>query len=285
MVLHIMESERPGQRRGVPILAPVMERLKQLSRYSDAEIMAAVVSAFFTAAITSERGADAAGRCPRRASRSPTGSDGNQVPARQRRDRRPAPARSSSRSTRPPQRRLRAVRDRGLPQIGAGLGMPLRAAGDAVHRELLGVAAARSSRPGSASRSAGAHGDARFCQPIYEQWLEEAVARGYIRRPGFFADPLVRAAWCGAEWHGPTQGQLDPTKEVEAAEKRVAGGFSTRTRETAELTGGNWERNHRVASARSASAARGVADQPVDVDRDDPPADARTPPPTQEEAA
>jgi hypothetical protein len=65
----------------------------------------------------------------------------------------------------------------------------------------------------------------RFCQPIYEQWLEEAVARGYIAAPGFFADPVVRAAWCRAEWHGPTQGQLDPTKEVEAAEKRVAGGI------------------------------------------------------------
>jgi hypothetical protein len=27
---------------------------------------------------------------------------------------------------------------------------------------------------------------------------------------------------------------------------RVQGGFSTRTQETAELTGTNWERNHRV---------------------------------------
>jgi capsid protein len=55
LVLHLMEPERIGQRRGIPMLAPVMEKLKQLSRYSHAELMAAVVSGMFTAAITSER--------------------------------------------------------------------------------------------------------------------------------------------------------------------------------------------------------------------------------------
>ncbi|MCX4265325.1 MAG: phage portal protein, partial [Firmicutes bacterium] len=47
-VLHIMNRERIGQRRGVPLLAPVIEALKQLGRYTDAELTAAVVSGFFT---------------------------------------------------------------------------------------------------------------------------------------------------------------------------------------------------------------------------------------------
>ena len=34
-------------------------------------------------------------------------------------------------------------------------------------------------------------------------------------------------------------------KEVKAAVLRVENGFSTRQRETAELTGGDWELNHR----------------------------------------
>ena len=47
-ILHIMTRERIGQRRGVPILAPVIESLKQIGRYTDAELVAAVVSGLFT---------------------------------------------------------------------------------------------------------------------------------------------------------------------------------------------------------------------------------------------
>lgn len=36
-----------------------------------------------------------------------------------------------------------------------------------------------------------------FCKPIYEIWLSEAVALGRIQAPGFFSDPLIRAAWLG----------------------------------------------------------------------------------------
>lgn len=47
-VLHIMQRERAGQRRGVPILAPVLETLKQLERYAEAETTAALLGAIFT---------------------------------------------------------------------------------------------------------------------------------------------------------------------------------------------------------------------------------------------
>ena len=84
-----------------------------------------------------------------------------------------------------------------------------------------------------------------FCQPIYEEWLQEAVLKGRVKAPGFFDDPMIRYAYSWADWTGPSQGQLDPVKEVKAAILRVENGFSTRQRETAELTGGDWELNHR----------------------------------------
>ncbi|MBQ7170040.1 MAG: phage portal protein, partial [Synergistaceae bacterium] len=84
-----------------------------------------------------------------------------------------------------------------------------------------------------------------FCQPIYEEWLQEAVLKGRVIAPGFFDDPMIRYAYSWADWTGPSQGQLDPVKEVKAAILRVENGFSTRQRETAELTGGDWELNHR----------------------------------------
>ena len=39
---------RPGQVRGVPWIAPILEPLKQLNRYTDAELKAAVDSAIFS---------------------------------------------------------------------------------------------------------------------------------------------------------------------------------------------------------------------------------------------
>ena len=47
-VLCLMQRERAGQLRGVPLLAPVLESLKQLGRFTDAELTAAVISAMFT---------------------------------------------------------------------------------------------------------------------------------------------------------------------------------------------------------------------------------------------
>ena len=82
-----------------------------------------------------------------------------------------------------------------------------------------------------------------FCQPVYELWLAEAVARGRIKAPGFFDDPLLRAAWCGARWIGPVQGTLDPKKEVEAAILQVHHGFRTHEQVARELGGGDWEEN------------------------------------------
>lgn len=82
-----------------------------------------------------------------------------------------------------------------------------------------------------------------FCQPIYEVWLAEAVALGRIKAPGFFDDPLVRAAWCRANWIGPVQGQLDPIKEARAAIMLINSGIKTHSQVTREMSGGDWETN------------------------------------------
>ena len=53
---------------------------------------------------------------------------------------------------------------------------------------------------------------ADWCRPIYEIFIYEAVARGRLNAPGFFNDPIKRMAWLGANFIGPSQGMLDPTK-------------------------------------------------------------------------
>lgn len=46
-----MQRERAGQRRGVPLLAPVLESLKQIGRYTEAELDAAMIAAMVTVMI------------------------------------------------------------------------------------------------------------------------------------------------------------------------------------------------------------------------------------------
>ncbi len=91
-----------------------------------------------------------------------------------------------------------------------------------------------------------------FCQPVYEAWLAEAVARGRIKAPGFFQDPLIRAAWCGARWIGPVQGSLDPKKEAEAAVLQIQHALKTHEQVTTELSGGDWEENVEQLAAENA---------------------------------
>ena len=84
-----------------------------------------------------------------------------------------------------------------------------------------------------------------FCQPVYEAWLAEAVARGRIQAPGFFSDPAIRKAYADCKWNGPSRTALNPIQEVNAAKMRVEEGFSTAEEETAQLTGGDYNRNIR----------------------------------------
>ena len=82
-----------------------------------------------------------------------------------------------------------------------------------------------------------------FCQPIYELWLSEAVAIGRIKAPGFFNDPLIRAAWCGARWIGPVQGSLDPQKEANAYITLINNGLMTHEQASTQLGNGDFEEN------------------------------------------
>jgi len=246
-VLHLMEAERPEQRRGVPILAPVIESLKQLERYTEAELMAAVISGMFTVFIETE--SEDAGEFGIAPIDNPTGeplpSGGGDDDLRL--------GNGAVQFLQPGEKATIANPGRPnsgfdpfvtaiLRQVGASLEIPY---------ELL---LKHFTSSYSASRAAlleawkmfrmrRAWMSADFCQPIYEEWFAEAVIKGRIDAPGFFDDPLLLKAYTRAEWHGPSQGQLDPVKEANAAVIRVENGFSTRQREAAELTGSEYESN------------------------------------------
>lgn len=242
-VLMIFESERAEQYRGVPYLSPVIEALKQLTRYSEAEIMAAVITGFFTVFITSEKGTsenlftgiaedDSANLENKRNYGMGAGMINMLAPGE---DVKFAdPSRPSS--------NFDAFTAAYAKYIGAALEIP---------SELLlkQFGASYSASKAALEEAWKAFRMKRtwlvndFCQPIYEAWLVEAIARKRIKAPGFYLDASIREAWCKCAWNGPSQGMLDPLKEVNAATKRVELGISTREIETMEMSGGNFDDN------------------------------------------
>ncbi|WP_069997761.1 phage portal protein [Cellulosilyticum sp. I15G10I2] len=244
-VLHIMESERIGQRRGVPLLAPVIEALKQLGRYTEAELMGAVVSGMFTVfiktnnpseppigeSISEEDRVDDEDSNSLELGNGAIVSLGDGEEIQTANPNRPNTAFDGFVST--------ICR-----QIGAALEIPPEL--------LLKQFTASYSASRAALLEAWKMFKMRrtwlandFCQPIYSEWLTEAVAKGRIYAPGFLTNPLAKQAYCQAEWNGPSPGQLNPTVEAQAAKIRVEEGFSTRQQETVEMNGGDFSRNHR----------------------------------------
>ena len=69
---------------------------------------------------------------------------------------------------------------------------------------------------------------------------------GRVEINDFENDILIRKAYSNAIWSGTSQGQLDPIKEVNAAILRINAGLSTRSRETIELNGGDFEQNIKI---------------------------------------
>lgn len=245
-VLHIMNRERIGQRRGVPLLAPVIEALKQLGRYTNAELVAAVVSGYFTIFIEKDKVSEDMAM-------------GQAVPEEEQVDR------DDENSLELMQGGILDLQEGehanptnpGRPnpvfenfvsaicrQIGAALEIPYEVLMKTFNSS---YSASRASllEFWKAVKMYRAWLVTDFCQPIFEEWLTEAVAKGRIAAPGFFTDPLVRKAYCKAEWSGPAQGLLNPVQEVSAAAARVENGFSTREREAAEMNGSDFWQNAR----------------------------------------
>lgn len=242
-VLMIYESERAEQYRGVPYLAPVIESLKQLTRYSEAEMMAAVINGFFTVFVTSENNPGDM----------PFGGVLDDEDSIMDDDMsyelgpgmvnvlRPGEKIEIADAKRPATN-FDAFVSSLAKYVGAALEIPV---------ELL-LKSFNSSYSSSRAALLEAWKAFRmkrtwlandFCQPVYEMFLTEAISSGRIHAPGFFLDPMIKKAYCKCQWNGPAPGMIDPLKEVNAAEKRIALKISTHDRETTEMTGGDFESN------------------------------------------
>jgi lambda family phage portal protein len=246
VVLHMFKTLRPEQTRGVSYLAPVIEPLKQIGRYSEAEITAAVVSAMFSVFIetpgTGTAGGFMGGGIPGQVNgidMTPKGSSMTKLASGMIIEGLPGEKISTINPGRP-NTAFEPFVNAVFTQIGVGLGQPkevmmryYQSSYSAARAAILdGWKTFRENRTWAVTN---------FCQPCLERVLFESVARGYLVAPGFLDNSEIRSAYCAAEWAGTPMGSIDPLKEGLAAEKWLSIGATTLRRVTQEHSGEDWE--------------------------------------------
>lgn len=238
-VLHVHVKERVEQTRGKPILAPVIEQFRMLDSYQRTELQSAIVNSIVAgvletpmdpAGIAEMMGGDPNAYLAAKNEYRVQLEGGTVVPLY------PGDKMTPFTPSRPSQQ-YSAFVESVLRQIGSCMGLPY----ELVLKDF--------SKTNYSSARAALNEAWRFfinrrtwlatywCAPIYRLWLEEAVNAGMIEAPDFYENAEF---YLRAKWIGPGRGQIDPTKEAEAAQIRMDTFTSTLEDECAEQ-GRDWE--------------------------------------------
>lgn len=256
-VLHIYKKLRPGQKRGVPLLAHVIEDVKQLTRYKGAEVDAAVLTAMFTVFVKSVN--NIAGNQLKDGYVPPDLADGPNIPlpgysvkdsTDERDDRVYEMGRAnviemdenqdiSVADPKHPISGFGSFLEASAKEIGSSVGVPY---GMLMlnFQSSFSASKAELQEFWKTVRHYRYFSKNKIYKPVYAMWMAEAVIKGRIDAPGFFDDVSRREAWLKSDFIGPGQGMIDPLKESKAMETRIKNKITNREREFNNLYEGDW---------------------------------------------
>ena len=238
-VIHDFDAERSGQSRGTPLLASILPQFKNLDRYTQAELQAALMNAMIFGAITTPMSGD---DIQEWLSKDPESY------AKSRLEHAVRMQSGSLLALHPGDDLKPFIPQRPAAQFGAfteNIYRVIAVALDMPYELLLKdfskttYSSARASML-EAWRSFNRRRDwlgTMWMDPIYGLFLEELVNDGRIEAPGFYEN---RAAYQRCRWIGPGKGWVDPVKEAQAAQIRVDSYVSTLEDECAQQ-GLDWE--------------------------------------------
>ena len=251
-ILHIFNAERADQYRGVPFLAPVVEAIKQLTRYAEAEIMAALVNSLFTIFITTETGNDMGGF-------SGDGEDGGSDYPESGEENEDDEVKVGSGNVAflKDGEKVQAIEsthpsgdyDAFVNSIAVQIGAALEIAPEVLLKKFSNNFSASKGALNETWKSFRMYRKwfiDDFCQEVYVLWFNEAVRKGRINAPGYFNNLLIKKAYTNATWNGPAQGHLNPMQEVGAAIEKIKNGLSTHEDECSSINGSDYEDNVRT---------------------------------------
>lgn len=231
---HLWRKIRPGQVRGVPILTPVLESFRKVDRYIDATLVDAVVTSLFSAFVKTDGGMGLPGYTDstQEAAQNETKQDRIFLKPGMVVNLQPGEDVSFGDPGRP-NPNFEAFVNAIIKMIAACIGIP------------FDVLMMQYNSSYSASRAALQQFwktvlkyrwefIEKFCQPIYELWLENEVVSGRLD-----LDLSVEENY-NCVWVGPTKGSIDDTKEVIAARERINLGVSDIETEAEEISGRDW---------------------------------------------
>lgn len=245
IVLHVKDKKRAGQRRGVSKFVAVLRKFKQLQDYSEKELASAALNAMFGAHIKTTKTVGEAGEALGLKQLEELG-------------------------------KVRTTFYKGADPRLNGVRIPVLAPGDdfslnAVSRHVASFEGFSKTMGRAIAVALGVSGSAllgdytgmsfstwqgemlpiwrgvlqdraliaqQFCDPVLLAVIEEAIEDGRINPPAGCPGPYeCTTGWLAGLWIGPSKGTIDPKAEVEAADMRVGGGFSSI--ETEALAMGN----------------------------------------------
>lgn len=263
-IIHIKETMQPDQTRGVSDMVSVLKQMRMLRKYSDVTLQSAVVNATYAAAIESELPTEAIFQSMGAGGSGFSNMLGEYMGALQQY------VNSTDKIS------IDGVK---MPHLFPGTKLNLQSAatpggiGTGYEESLLrniaspfGLSYEQFSKDYTKTNYSSARASMaetwKFMQGrkksvadrkatmMYICWLEEELNRddSIPLPPNFnFYNPYMREALCSCEWIGAARGQIDETKETQAAIMRINAGLSTYQKEVA-LLGDDFRRVYKQLS-------------------------------------
>ena len=257
-IIHAKKMERPGQTRGMPALSVVASILKSVTRYSEAELEAAVNSAALAIFATmspdsfKELFQNPAEQEEYITHAMKARADATSLDSGKLLNLFPGESVVSPTPGRPNPNFGQFVEDFYI-QLGMGLNEPMEVI-TGLFKSSYTAARAALQQLWQSIYIDRASDEVQICNPIYQAWLFDSVGDGIIQAPGFFRDPFIRHAWSIANWTGMGPSSLNPLQEAQAA-VLLAQNITSEQEEAVKFDGGDWRTRHRLR-VRAAEARR-----------------------------
>lgn len=254
-IFHFFDNERIDQRRGIPLLAPIIEDLRTITRLTKSELTSALIASMFTVFIKDQSGMAGTMQEGYKPEETMMGGGGDGPEEAQEEkdtghefDYELGPGTiqyleddkdieiAETRNKNDFSGFFKAM----ATQVAAAIDVPYEIVFLEFQKSYSAMRGAIV-EAGKKWRRERVRVAKRICQPWYEAVLKEAIMKGRIKAPKFFDDPIYRKEWCKANWVGAGQGHIDPLKEVKASALKVREGFSTRAIEVAAERGERWD--------------------------------------------